>query len=201
MRKTRLSERKLPVVSVVPSNLIEVEKLEALIKASPQIDMKPNHYAAKDVFVRQITFPKGCVAVGRVHKYDHISILISGKMQIWTAEKGVHIVEGPSITVARAGMKRAGIALTDTIWATAHGAIGITADSEIYDDKVFDFFTLATMDEYFAFISDNSLEPPAAFVSATPKICLTGAVSGATAGSAGDGDTVGMAASDVRPGI
>jgi hypothetical protein len=166
MKQTRLSSLKKN--SLVSSKLREVwkkpdtssiEAFEKDISNLPQLEIVPTHYTTKDAFVREILFPKGCFMIGRIAKYDHILIMLSGKMQIWNEDIGIHILEGPNIIQSRSGIRRAGIALEETRWATVHGAPGMQKDSTIDNDLVFDFFTTATMAEYQEFIAASPALP------------------------------------------
>jgi hypothetical protein len=105
-----------------------LEAFEKKLEEGPALDMPPNHYFGKDVYVKELLFKKGTVATGMVQKVEHVSILISGEMTLWTPEKGLHRVVGPSITEVKPGMKRAGYAHTDVLWACAYGV----RDAESY---------------------------------------------------------------------
>ena len=129
--------------------LDRIELLEDEMKDSDDaVKLPVKEYYGKDVYVRETFFKAGTIATGRVHKFDHISILISGHMTIWTPFDGVHDVYGPSITEVPAGMKRVGYAHTDTHWVTAHGLKnGVNAIESLTFSKYGEYLTFLTETE------------------------------------------------------
>ena len=132
----------------VPRTIEKIERMEEVILQHPQVELPVNHYFGQDVYVRELFFKKGTIATGRVHKFDHISILISGHMTIWTPEKGVHDVFGPSITEVNSGMKRAGFAHTDVHWCCAYGVKDL---DDYAADELLDFLTFRYYGDFLKF--------------------------------------------------
>jgi quercetin dioxygenase-like cupin family protein len=95
------------------------------------IEAMTSHIFAGGVYCRQMTIPKGTLVVGKIHKTEHLAILLTGTVQI-TTEEGTHVFEGPKIMVAPPGIKRVALALTDTIWLAIH-AVGAERDLEIIE--------------------------------------------------------------------
>lgn len=130
----------------------DVEAFERRLLESPTVMEDPKQYYGQNVCVRTQFFPSGFVAVGKVHKYDHVSILLKGAMTIWTPE-GTVTVRGPSITEVKAGMKRFGYAHEDTLWAIA---CGIPAQMHgATPDEFSEFQTLGTHKEFLQFIEER----------------------------------------------
>ena len=77
------------------------------------------HFFAPGVYVRQMFIPKDMVAVGKIHKTRHVSIISCGKVSV-TTENGTETIEGPFTFINEPGEKRAVYAHTDTIWSTVH---------------------------------------------------------------------------------
>jgi len=77
------------------------------------------HFFAPGVYVRQMLIPAGMVAVGKIHKTKHVSIISCGKVSV-TTENGTETIEGPYTFINTPGEKRAVYAHTDTIWSTVH---------------------------------------------------------------------------------
>lgn len=97
------------------------ERLEAAMLELPQVDIPVEHFFGDQVYLRKILIPRGTMATGRIQKFEHISIVISGDMTVWNEHDGLVRVKGPAITVVKPGTKRVGYAHEDTLWATAHG--------------------------------------------------------------------------------
>jgi len=129
-------------------DISKIEQLEQLMLREPQLDIKPNYYFGKDLCVKEIFFKQGTIATGLIQKFEHVSILISGHMTLWTPFNGVHEVRGPSITEVKPGMKRAGYAHTDVHWLCAYGI----RDVENYNqDEITEFLTFRYYGEYLDF--------------------------------------------------
>lgn len=102
--------------------------LESSCKEQPQVSIPLQNYFAGGVYARTGVIPKGTLLVGKIHKEAQINIVLSGTIQVAT-EEGVKTLTAPHIFVSPAGTKRAGLALTDVMWATLHGT-----DSEDLDE-------------------------------------------------------------------
>jgi hypothetical protein len=104
------------------SDLAPIEKvqtLEYLIKEQPQIDIPVEHYFAGGVYARQMTAPANSFFTGKIHKTQHLAMLVSGTMII--SDGNTHnTYTGPVMFVSNPGDKRAGVALTDCIFTTFH---------------------------------------------------------------------------------
>jgi hypothetical protein len=131
----------------------KIEAMEVLMEREEQVEIPVNHFFGDNVYVREIRFKAGTIATGRVQKFNHVSILISGHMTIWTPEKGVHDVFGPSITEVTHGMKRAGYAHTDVIWACAYGVENL---DNYHQDEMLDFLTFRYYGDYQSFIEGQT---------------------------------------------
>jgi hypothetical protein len=64
---------------------------------------------------------KGIVAVGKMHKHDHINFLLCGEMLVFSSvdEEPVHVI-GPAFFWGKAMTRKAALFLEDTIWANVH---------------------------------------------------------------------------------
>ena len=129
-----------------------VQHYEDLLLSQPQFDIPVSHFFGDGVYVRKITLPKGVCATGRIHKYDHISIVVSGDMTVWSEDSGVRRIKGHSVVEVKAGMKRAGIAHEDTVWLTAHKM------DRLNPLEIIDFLTVASYEEYDEYCRTMSAE-------------------------------------------
>lgn len=85
-----------------------------------EIDCPLTHRFAHGVYVRELFVPKGTLVVAKIHKHDHISMLMKGTVLVATEEGGVKLLEAPMMIEAPAGTKRVAYACEDIIWATVH---------------------------------------------------------------------------------
>jgi len=82
-------------------------------------DQYITHFFAPGVYARQMFIPAGMVAVGKIHKTAHVSIISCGKISV-TTENGTETIDGPYTFINTPGEKRAVYAHTDTVWTTIH---------------------------------------------------------------------------------
>jgi quercetin dioxygenase-like cupin family protein len=134
-----------------PIGALESYEDEVLLK-QPQSLPPPNHYFGKNLYVREIVLKKGTIATGRVHKFDHVSIVLSGHMTVWTPYDGLQEVRGPCVTEVPAGTKRAGYAHEDTHWITAHS---INDKDAMTTDEIFEYLTVRYYSEYIEHLNNT----------------------------------------------
>lgn len=98
-------------------NLNQEERIEPPIQ----------HYFAHGTYVREMFAPTGSVIVGKMHRHDHICILLKGKAIIY-GEDGRMEVEAPYTFVAKKGSKRIFIVLDDLVFQNVHPASSTDLD-------------------------------------------------------------------------
>jgi hypothetical protein len=125
-----VSENALPAAAPVPPEqalanflgrptLEQKERLEAAMLRMPQVAIPVRHFFAAGLYAREIVIPAGVTATGKVHREEHVSIMVSGDMTIDT-EEGVRRVSGYNVFIAAPGTKRVGYAHEATVWITVH---------------------------------------------------------------------------------
>jgi len=110
----------------------QIAALEAHMLAMPAEEQvgiagMTSHIFGGGVYCRRMDIPAGVVVVGKIHKTEHISILLSGSVQITTEEGTSEPLHAPQIVVAQPGTKRIAKALTDCTWLALH-AVGAERD-------------------------------------------------------------------------
>lgn len=99
----------------------KIDQLEAEMAKGETVDSFPlRHYFAKDVYVREFTLPKGYVVTGKVHKYSHVIILLTGEVSVNMGD-GIKRIKAPFVAVTPAGSRRVVYAHEDAVFLTAHG--------------------------------------------------------------------------------
>jgi len=94
--------------------------LEELMKDMPQVDLEVIHRFAPGMYCRELIIPAGVMLTGKIHKTEHFSIMLSGRMLVPDGEGGATEIEGPRIEIAQPGIKRVGMAITEVRWITLH---------------------------------------------------------------------------------
>ena len=78
------------------------------------------HNYAPGIYAREIHLNKDSLVVGKIHRFEHMSIISKGKVTIFTEFGGEEVIEAPACFVSPAGTKRVVYANEDTIWTTIH---------------------------------------------------------------------------------
>lgn len=89
------------------------------LKPEDLIEPPLKHYFANGTYVREMFAPMGSVIVGKMHRHDHICILLQGRTMIYS-EDGQMEAEAPYTFVAAKGSKRIFIVLEDLIFQNVH---------------------------------------------------------------------------------
>lgn len=102
----------------------EIMRIQRECQALPdghRMDESPplRHGFAPGIYAREIHLPKDSLVVGRIHRFEHMSIISKGKVTVFT-EFGEETIEAPAMFVSPAGTKRVVYAHEDTIWTTVH---------------------------------------------------------------------------------
>lgn len=100
------------------------------------------HYSAGGVFIREAEYPAGCFIVGRVHKTDHLFVLLSGKLTVWTKDSKKTFT-APCVVESKAGTQRFGYFHQNGKVLNIH-----SLSEELSEDEIVDHFTVASEDAY-----------------------------------------------------
>ena len=123
----------------------KIMALESVMAEYPQVDIPVTHRFCGNMYGREITIPKGTLLTGRIQKFDHFDIMLSGDMTVSTDSGEVKRITGTNIMEGKAGKKRAGYAHEDTHWITFHSA-------EVRDpEEMYEFLTCGSFDEFESF--------------------------------------------------
>ena len=93
------------------------------------------HTFVHGVYVREMKAKKETIIVGKIHQYDHVTFLLSGKLLVAT-ENGTEEFIGPCYFKSVAGLKRVGYVIEDVVWINIHPNPTDTEDLEILEEKL-----------------------------------------------------------------
>jgi hypothetical protein len=155
----------LPKYNLDLHSSVTVEKLEAIEDKFGSGDHSDgceiNSFFGKDVYVRELFIPKNSFIIGRIQKYDIVSIMLQGEMISWTEETGVTKICAPSIMETKAGVKRAAYTMTDVRFVTAHGTANIPEwDIHASDEEIKELLAFKRVSEFIAFIESKQAPIP-----------------------------------------
>ena len=109
-----------------------IEQIEAHMLNQPQIDCPVAHHFGPGSYVREVTLPAGIIAVGHTQKFEHLNIMLTGKVAI-VDENSVRVLEAPLIFVGKPGRK-VGYVLETCVWQNVY------ATNETNIDKLESYF-------------------------------------------------------------
>lgn len=127
--------------AVAQSSAEKIERLEAILLAGPQVDLRTKHELSGGVYARTIYIPAGTALTGATHKKDHINVVV-GDITVST-DDGMQRLSGHHVIATKAGMKRGGFAHADTVWTTLC-ATELTDIEAIEDELVVESARLQT---------------------------------------------------------
>ena len=152
MANIELAEKQEVFFEQDGSNFIEqVERIENLLinSNSPDVfvgnsdELPLTHSFSDGIYTREIFIPKGMLAIGKIHKFEHTFFLMKGKLLLCTQD-GVKELEAPYYGIASAGTKRVVVALEDTVFVNVHPNPKNIKEIE----KLEDSFVVSSYEEY-----------------------------------------------------
>lgn len=119
-------------IASLPPGMPSMDQLFALQDAVadsglPQIDLDVEHFHGDGLYGRQLFIPAGTLAVGKVHKGRHLTVVL-GDVSLLTSQ-GMKRMEGWNVLVDEPGIKRAAFAHKDTVILTVHA----TEKTDLHD--------------------------------------------------------------------
>lgn len=99
----------------------QITRLQDHLLAGPTVDLSASlrHHFAPGMYGRECPIPAGMVVVGKIHRHQHFTFLLSGEATINT-DRGMERITGPHVWVSQEGAKRALLTHTDCVFFTVH---------------------------------------------------------------------------------
>jgi len=85
----------------------------------PQVDCPVVHHFGPGVCIREVFIPAGTLAIGHKQKFDHINIMLKGKVQVVHDDGSTQTFAAPMIFIGQAGRK-IGYVLEDMVWQNVY---------------------------------------------------------------------------------
>lgn len=83
------------------------------------IDVPIEHHFAPGVYMRQMNAKAGTLVVSKMHRTEHMNILLTGSLTVAT-ENGIELMTAPAVLKSMPGTKRIGYFHEDSSWITVH---------------------------------------------------------------------------------
>lgn len=110
------------LATLLPSmpTLEMIQSLERALRSCPgHVEIEPVHHFSPGVYAREIQIPAGVVVVGKLHRTQHLIMLLSGEVTIYTDE-GMKRMVAPQVWQTYPGTKRAIFAHETSRLMTVH---------------------------------------------------------------------------------
>lgn len=117
----------MEIAELVAGNLTEFSRekilaLESELSKLPQLppEARPvRHIFAPGVYLREIFLPPGACVTGRIHRFDHVCMVL-GDLTVYSQDEGLKRISGCETFVSTAGVKRAVVTHMPTWFTTIH---------------------------------------------------------------------------------
>ena len=97
-----------------------VRDVQQQIKENAElIDVPVEHHFAPGVYMRQMNAKAGTLVVSKMHRTEHMNILLTGSLTVAT-ENGIELMRAPAVLKSMPGTKRIGYFHEDSSWITVH---------------------------------------------------------------------------------
>jgi hypothetical protein len=103
------------VGQLVLRELLSLEKPEQTLLQLPQVECSVVHHFGPGVCIREVFMPADTLAIGHKQKFDHLNIMLRGKVMIVTDDGSTQVLTAPMIFTGKAGRK-IGYVLEDMVW-------------------------------------------------------------------------------------
>ena len=97
------------------------------------IDVPVEHHFAPGVYMRQMNAKAGTLVVSKMHRTEHMNILLTGSLTVAT-ENGIELLTAPLVIKSMPGTKRIGYFHEDSSWITVHPTQ--TTDLDLIEQQV-----------------------------------------------------------------
>lgn len=123
----------LPDIMPAPA-LSDIRALQAALASMPQAEVRLQHLFSPGQYTRICELEPG-VYVGKMHRHQHPTFLLSGTVRINT-DRGMETITGPHVWISQDNAKRALRCLTPCVFATVHLNPTDTTDLEAIEADV-----------------------------------------------------------------
>ena len=103
---------------------------DALLSYNSPAHFPVTQHFAPGLYGREILLPAGTLAIGKIHKTGHISVISKGH-GVFHTENGSVPFAAPHTFVSPPGVMRAVEAITDVVWTTIHATDAVGTPDEM----------------------------------------------------------------------
>ena len=92
-----------------------VEAIESVMLQEQQVECPVIHRFGPGVYVREVMIPAGTIAIGHHQKYEHMNVLLKGRVSIVNEDRSISELVAPMMFVGKPGRKM-GFIHEDMVW-------------------------------------------------------------------------------------
>lgn len=106
----------------------------------PQAECSVYHRFGPDIYIRELHMKAGTIAVGHKQRFEHINILLKGKVLMFNPDETTTTLEAPLFFIGKPGQK-VGYVLEDVVWQNIYSTKETDIDTleNIFLDKDSEF--------------------------------------------------------------
>jgi hypothetical protein len=115
---------------------ITAEYLTPIFMEMPQAPCSVYHRFGPNIYIRELHMKAGTMAIGHKQRFEHINILLKGKVQMFNDDNSVLVLEAPLFFIGSPGRK-VGLVLEDVVWQNIYSTseTDITTLENLFLDK------------------------------------------------------------------
>jgi hypothetical protein len=83
----------------------KVGSLLGTVNDIPLIECTENHHFGPGIYIKEVTMPAGALIVGKVHKVEHMCVMLTGRMILVQEDGSRTEIKAPATFVAKPGRK------------------------------------------------------------------------------------------------
>lgn len=112
-----------------------VDDLAKFMLQLPQAECPVIHRFGPGLYIRELSAPKGAMLIGHRQRFDHMNVMLKGKVDVIADDGTVETLEAPLVFVGKAGRK-VGYVTEDMVWQNIYATT--ETDIEKLEEMLFD---------------------------------------------------------------
>jgi len=137
-------------IEILQKNIINSKSNKVFVDKESLKVASIKHIFSDGVYVREMKAEAGTFLIGKIHKQDHVWMLMSGSL-ITITEDGLKEIKGPVYGTAEKGSKRVAYVNEDCVFVNVISNIDNTKDIDLIESRA----TVDTFEEYENFLIKN----------------------------------------------
>ena len=121
----------------------KIDSLESVLLAlGNAVELPVTHRFPPGAYVREIFMPAGTLLTSKIHKTEHMYIVLTGKVSVFSENFGVEHIQAPYIGTTTPGTRRVLYIHEDCRWLTFHPTPDGETDLQVIEDRLIEHHLL-----------------------------------------------------------